>query len=217
MRLYKGFDKDLKCRGFQFQVGKTYETSKAKLCSSGFHACENPVDILNYYPPCTSRYAVVRLEGISDERETDTKRCGTIITIERELTQSEFMAECAAFLATLDLTTQTSGNYSHAQTSGNYGHAQASGNSGHAQASGNYGHAQASGDYGHAQASGNSSVAVSLGMRGKATAADKCRFIVLADWDLTTRELKGIVVGEVGKNIQAGTAYTIKDGELAAC
>ena len=55
MKAYKGFDKELKCRDFQYEVGKEYEETKADLCSCGFHACENPLDVFNYYPPATSR------------------------------------------------------------------------------------------------------------------------------------------------------------------
>jgi hypothetical protein len=62
MKAYKGFDKDLKCRGFQYEVGKEYETENAKLCDTGFHACENPLNTLNYYKPGDSRYCEVDLE-----------------------------------------------------------------------------------------------------------------------------------------------------------
>lgn len=60
---YKGFDKDLKCRDFQYEVGKEYEEKEAKVCSAGFHACENPLDIFNYYSPANSVFHEVEQSG----------------------------------------------------------------------------------------------------------------------------------------------------------
>lgn len=54
MKAYKGFNKDMTCRGFQYEVGKTYETDEADLCNSGFHACKNPLDCFKYYSPAKS-------------------------------------------------------------------------------------------------------------------------------------------------------------------
>ncbi len=51
MKAYKGFNKDMKCRGFQYEIGKAYETDAADLCSIGFHACENPLDCFGHYAP----------------------------------------------------------------------------------------------------------------------------------------------------------------------
>ena len=73
MKAYKGFNKDMTCRGFQYEEGKSYETDTAELCESGFHACEYPLDCFGYYEPGESVYHEVELEEVSDERENDTK------------------------------------------------------------------------------------------------------------------------------------------------
>ena len=86
-KFFKGFDKDMRCRGFQFEEGKEYRESKADLCHSGFHACENPLDTFSYYKPGDgSRYFEVEL-GDLDEHTSgdDTKRCGKYIKIGAEL------------------------------------------------------------------------------------------------------------------------------------
>ena len=86
MKVYKGTDKEMKCRGFQYEQGKTAETNAAKLCNKGFHACEAPLDVFAYYPPATSRYFEADLEDVSDERHSDdTKVVGRKITLGAEL------------------------------------------------------------------------------------------------------------------------------------
>ena len=82
MKAYKGFNKDMTCRGFQFEEGKTYEEPTADLCNRGFHACEAPLDVFRYYPPASSVYHEVELDGVSDQRENnDSKVCGKVIKI----------------------------------------------------------------------------------------------------------------------------------------
>ena len=81
---YKGFDKDLKCRNYQFEINKEYEEPKAKACECGFHACEYPLDVFNYYPPASSRYCQVEQSGDIDNSESD-KTCSTKIKIGAEL------------------------------------------------------------------------------------------------------------------------------------
>ena len=85
MKAYKGFDKDLKCRGFQYEIGKEYEEKEASLCNKGFHACEHPFDTFGYYPPTNSRYCVVEIDETGERSYDDTKICGTKIKIGAEL------------------------------------------------------------------------------------------------------------------------------------
>lgn len=73
MKAYKGFDKDLKCRGFQYEIGKDYETDKADLCHSGFHACEFPMDVFSYYAPGESRFCEVDLLQETDQKKMIAK------------------------------------------------------------------------------------------------------------------------------------------------
>lgn len=86
MIVYKGTDKDMKCRGFQFELGKEYEEAEAKLCNKGFHGCEYPLDVFAHYNPAGSRFFVADLDGVTDERESgDTKRVGTKIKLRAEI------------------------------------------------------------------------------------------------------------------------------------
>lgn len=87
MKMYKGFDKDLKCRDFQYEIGKAYEEPTAELCEKGFHACEYPLDVFGYYAPGNmSRYCEVDLDDVSDKRSNeDSKRCGKKIAVKAEI------------------------------------------------------------------------------------------------------------------------------------
>ena len=85
IKTYKGFDKDLKCRGFQYEVGKEYEEPKAIACNAGFHACERPLDVLDYYPPVTSRYCEVEQDGELSRDGSDSKVASTKIKIGAEI------------------------------------------------------------------------------------------------------------------------------------
>ncbi len=60
---YKGFDMDMKCRGFQYELGKEYKEDNAIICNSGFHFCEYPLDVFMYYHPSISRYALVSTDA----------------------------------------------------------------------------------------------------------------------------------------------------------
>ena len=85
MKAYKGFNRDMTCRGFQYENGKTYEEKTAKLCDSGFHACIDPLDCFNYYYPGQSVYREVELDDNGERHTDDSKVCGKKITIGAEI------------------------------------------------------------------------------------------------------------------------------------
>ncbi|HDN5711958.1 TPA: hypothetical protein P1412_004486, partial [Salmonella enterica subsp. enterica serovar Braenderup] len=90
---FKGFNKDLKCRDFQFEIGKTFHhDGKVEACGSGFYACECPFDVFSYYSPADSRFAETISFGITDrEEDGDTKIASASITIKAELTLPQFI------------------------------------------------------------------------------------------------------------------------------
>ena len=101
IRAYKAFDQNMQCRGFQFEVGQTYEhDGQVKACESGFHACENPLDVWNYYP-LDSRYAVVELDGDVSRHGDDSKVAAARITISAEFTLSQIITDGVAYLMDL--------------------------------------------------------------------------------------------------------------------
>ena len=170
MKSYKGFDKDLKCRGFQYEVGKEYECEDAVACETGFHACEKPLDVLAYYPPASSRYCEVEQGGKTDANSDDSKVASTKIKIGAEIgipglvkAQIEYVKAHTTTEHT-DPKEATAGN-SGAATAGDSGAATA-GYKGAATA-GNWGAATA-GNFGAATA--GYSGAATAGYKGAATA-----------------------------------------------
>ena len=174
MKAYKGFDKDLKCREFQYEVGKEYEEENSALCKKGFHACENPLDTFRYYRPTDSRYCEVDVDDNGERNSTDSKVCGKHIKISAEIGLKGVINAGVRFVfdkcesATEENASGESGN---AAASGESGNAAASGNLGNAAASGWRGNAAASGWRGNAAASGNLGNAAASGERGNAAAS----------------------------------------------
>ena len=89
---YKGFDKNMQCRGFQYEVGKEYEMDgEIKCCNRGFHACKSPLEVWDYYDILNSRYAEVEQSGKIEEEENTTKVCSSRIKIKAELKLAEII------------------------------------------------------------------------------------------------------------------------------
>ena len=140
MKAYKGFNKDMTCRGFQFEEGKEYHTESAELCQSGFHACENPLDCFGYYAPGQSVYREVELDEVSEQRGDDTKVCGKTIKIGAKLDVAkicslhfEYVKAHTTHEVKAGDNEQASAGYRGSASAGNYGSASA-GESGSASA-----------------------------------------------------------------------------------
>ena len=220
---YKGFDADLKCRGFQYAIGQTYEhEGKVEACGSGFHACEHPLNVFEYYPPAGSRFAVVRMSGeISREPGGDTKLASAKITIDAEigiptLVQRAIKWVIARCTPEGEAATGDQGAASATSTqgaasaTGDQGAASATGDQGAASATGYQGAASATGNQGAASATGKASVALAAGFEGKARGADGCAlFLVNRDNDGGIRR---VFAGKVGENgVKPDTWYLLDD------
>ena len=203
MKVYKGTDKEMKCRGFQYEQGKTAETSAAKLCEKGFHACEAPLDVFAYYPPATSRYFEADMEDMSDERrDDDTKVVGRKITLGAELNIAGLCKAHFEYVKAHTTTEHTdpkmaTAGYRGAATAGDSGAATA-GDSGAATAG--YRGAATAGSYGAATA--GDSGAATAGDRGAATAGSYGA--------ATSRG--SVTVGENGCGLARGNGVKVKGG-----
>ncbi|EBQ5221343.1 hypothetical protein BIW60_17995 [Salmonella enterica] len=181
---FKGFNKDLKCRGFQFAIGETFHhDGKVEACGSGFHACECPFDVFSYYPPAESRYAETISFGVIDREEIgDTKIASASITIKAELTLPQFIQRGIEWIwSKIDksLEQQIMTGYQSAATNTGYqsaatntGDQSAATNTGDQSAATNTGYQSAAtntGDQSAATNTGNRSAATNTGNRSAAT------------------------------------------------
>ncbi|EIW2853222.1 hypothetical protein MB848_001829 [Salmonella enterica] len=229
---FKGFNKELKCRDFQFEIGKTFHhDGKVEACGSGFHACEFPFDVFSYYPPAESRYAETISFGVTDrEEEGDTKIASASITIKDELTLPQFIQRGIEWIwSKIDKSLEQqimSGNRSAATNTGDWSAATNTGDWSAATNTGDWSAATNTGDWSAAtntgyqsaaEVSGSQSVAASLGIEGKARASEGGA-IVLCYRD-KNGELIHIRASKVGENgIMPNTWYQLnEDGEFVEC
>ncbi len=248
---YKGFDKNMQCRGFQFEEGKEFvHEGDVKLCEEGFHFCENPLDIFTYYSPADSKIAEVVAEEVSPETESDSNRVCKKISIKgflslhtvvdlsvkfiftkvdwknaKESSTGDYSAatntgyqsaatntgkQSAAMNTGYQSAATNTGNRSAATNTGDYSAATNTGDLSTATNTGDYSAATNTGDYSASIVEGEESIAISLGIGGKAKAS-LCSFIVLAEWKGGHRvSVKSIQVD--GESIKADTFYSLVDG-----
>jgi hypothetical protein len=161
---YKGFDKDLKCRGFQYEVGKEYEESDVKVCEKGFHACENPLDVFSYYPPADSRYCEVEQSGELSKDGGDSKVASSKIKIGAEIGLSGLIRAGVKFiLEKVDFKNAKESNTGDRSAATNTGNRSAATNTGYQSAATN------TGDRSAATNTGNQSAATNTGYQSAAT------------------------------------------------
>ena len=219
MKCYKGFDKDLKCRDFQYEIGKEYEEERAEICDTGFHACENPLDVFGYYAPADSRYCEVELDA-NDQKSNDSKRVGNKISIKAEIGIAGIIKAGLEYIKDQvnwdDDKKSNTGNRSAATNTGNCSAATNTGDWSAATNTGNRSAATNTGDWSAATVEGKESVAMAIGYNSKAKGSIGC-FIVLAEY----KELGGkyhivdVKSAKVdGEKIKPDTFYKLINSEF---
>ena len=220
---YKAMNPDMTCQGKKYEVGKTYFEDKADCCNAGMHACENPFEVLRYYPMKDNpRFFEVECGGEISKSDKGSKLACTELTVKGELNFAGMLKATldAVFRRVKDKepfssgdssTAGTSGNYSTAGTSGYYSTAGTSGDYSTAGTSGYYSTAAATGPYCRAKAEGNNSIAVANGYKSKVKGSVGC-YLVLTEYDDDGNFLCADLKFVDGISIKADTWYMLKDG-----
>ena len=187
---YKGFDKNMQCRGKQYEVGKTYEEPETSLCGKGMHFCEDPWDVLSYYPLCEdNRYAEVTAENPSEERDRDSKRVTRKLEIGVEIGVSGWVKAAVSYLF-------KKVEWATGET-----------------ASGHSSKLAASGHYSKLAIEGKNSIAVAVGPKSQAKGCIGA-WIGLAEWDDDGSIIDAQFVKVDGEKIKADTYYILKGGQF---
>ena len=210
IKSYKAFDKNMQCRGFQYEVGKEYEMDgEIKCCDRGFHACKSPMEVWDHYDMLSSRFAEVEQSGKIDEEGNSTKVCSSHIKIKAELKLADIIKVGVEWLK--DITSPTKVKTDIAKND-NGGYSAQIGSSGDSAQIGS------SGDYAKIYSTGEDSVIMCAGKESKAK-AKVGSWITLTEWewnDDKKRRVPLCVKTEYvdGNNIKADTWYQLKNGEF---
>ena len=207
---YKGFDKNMKCRGFQYEVGKEYEMDgEIECCERGFHACKSPMEVWDYYDMLSSRYAEVEQSGKIDKEENSTKVCSSRIKIKAELKLADIINIGIEWLK--DITSP-----SKVKTDGTLN------DNGDRKkqigSSGDYAQIGSSGYYAKIDSTGEDSVIMCAGNSSIAK-AKVGSWITLAEWKWSDEKIRDVPVCVKteyvdGENIKADTWYQLKNGKF---
>ena len=234
---YKAFDKNMQCRGFQYEVGKEYEMDgEIKCCNRGFHACKSPMEVWDYYDMLSSRFAEVEQSGKIDEEEKSTKVCSSHIKIKAELKLADIINIGVEWLK--DITSPSkvktdgalndngdrkkqigsSGDYAQIGSSGDYAQIGSSGDYAQIGSSGDSAKIGSSGYSAQIDSTGEDSVIMCAGGNSKAKAKIGS-WITLSEWEWSDEKKRDVPVCVKteyvdGENIKADTWYQLKNGKF---
>ena len=237
VKVYKGFNKHMQCtlngKIFQYEIGKEYKEDKADLCHCGFHACENPLDVLSYYNNIDDKFCEVELDKIDPNRNKDSKICGKKIKIGIEIgflglfkagiewiknktifTKEDFKKLPSSYNAKISSSDYnakigSSRDYARIGSSGDYVQIGSSGGSAKI---------SSSGDDAQIGSSGDDCVIMCAGINSSAKAKIGS-WITLAEWKYSEEKQKYIPFSVVTKQvdgieIKEDVYYTLQDGKF---
>ena len=234
IKSYKGFDKNLRCRDFQYEIGGIYEMDgKIKMCNRGFHACESPFDVFDYYTMIDSRFCEVEQDGNISKEDRRTKICSSKIKIKLELKLADMINLGVEWLKEItspekiktSIKDNSSGNYAQIGSSGDgakigssgYG-AQigSSGNNAQIGSSGNDAKISSSGYGAKIDSTGEDCVIMCAGINSVAKAS-KGSWVTLSEWSYSEEKQRYIPICVKtefvdGEKIKADTYYSLKGG-----
>ena len=228
IKSYKAFDKDMKCRDFQYEVGKEYEMDgHIECCTRGFHACESPLEVFDHYDMLKSRFAEVEQSGTIDREEGSTKVCSSRIEIKAELKLADIINIGVEWLK--DITSPSNVKADGALndngdrkkqigSSGYYAKIGSSGDSAKIGSSGYYAQIGSSGYYAKIDSTGEDSVIMCAGRNSKAKAKIGS-WITLAEWKWSNEKNRYVPVCVKteyvdGEKIKADTWYKLENGKF---
>ena len=216
IKSYKGFDKNLKCRDFQYEIGKEYEMDgEIKVCNRGFHACESPFDVFDHYTMIDSRFCEVEQDGNISKKDRGTKICSSKIKIKAELKLADMINLGVEWLK--EITSPEKIKTSIKDNSSGYGaKIGSSGNYAKIGSSGDYAKIGSSGYGAKIDSTGEGCVIMCAGINSVAKAS-KGSWITLSEWSYSDKKQRYIPVCVKtefvdGEKIKADTYYKLAGG-----
>ena len=220
IKAYKGFNTDLTCRDFQYEVGKEYEQKgEIEACNKGFHACETPMDVFEHYliekDGHIARFCEVEQSGMIDRE--DDKVASSKISIKAEVKFADFVKLAVDFvLEKCKVGKGNSEDFAQLASSGNFAKFASSGSYAKLASSGSYAKLASSGDSAKLASSGNSAVVMAAGYNSQAK-AKKGSWITLAEWDRLDGNWTPVCVKTEqvdGERIKEDTWYKLINGQF---